>query len=292
MSQPSLWNDPTKTGPHTPPMNPLPPTNGTGTHHQKKIVSTASGRLTRHTSMEPRSDSIYDQLIDGLKVFFDKRGITRAVIGMSGNVNSALVLKIAIDALGAQNITALIMPETGVTKPEYIDHAKVLCSYLEVEMYIQTINPFITDFMLLPWKLNSEALANAKARIRSMLLYSYANTDQALVLGTSNKSDLLLGYGMQYSGPTCDIQVIGALLKTEVVALADTIGLPPEITGEDDDALELGAPYADVDKVLRNIELGANGCIEKGLPPFLVHKVFRIYEARKHKTKIGPILKI
>lgn len=242
---------------------------------------------------------IYQQILSGLKEFFDKTKFKRGVLGLSGGLDSALVLKLTADALGSENVTALIMPELGLTAQENIDHAKALCTYLKTPYHYQPINTFLMDFKMLPWKPNNLANMNVKARIRMCLLYTYANTENALVLGTSNKSELLLGYATKYGDMACDVEVIGDLLKTEAIALADYLGLPPEIvhktptaelTAGQTDEVELGAPYQEIDKVLAKIHLGLNGCIEHGMPANLVHRVFRLIEANKHKTELPYII--
>lgn len=247
------------------------------------------------------SDRTYEALTAGLKRFFEQRRFKKAVIGISGGVDSALTLKIAVDALGASSVTALILPEFGLTKQENIDHAKLLCEFLGVKWYFQPINNFLTDFAIIPWRPNNHALINTKARIRAVMLYSFANTENALVLGTSNKSEILLGYGTKYGDLAADVEVIGDLFKTEVIKLADHIGLPPEIVyktpsaelspGQTDET-ELGATYEDLDKVLMKLELGEQGCIEHGLPMALVQLVFRRVKENKHKSEMPFVLKI
>ena len=131
------------------------------------------------------------------------------------------------------------------------------------------------------------------------LLYSLANTEKALVLGTSNLSELLLGYGTKHGDLAADIEVIGELYKTEVFKLADHVGLPPEIVNKtpsaelvagQSDEEELGAPYPDLDSVLMKRELGRDGCIARGMPLALVQLVFRRMEENEHKTKMPPVI--
>ncbi|MEK9132801.1 MAG: NAD(+) synthase [Patescibacteria group bacterium] len=246
-------------------------------------------------------DEIYNVLVLGLKKYFTKNNFKRAVLGVSGGVDSALVLKIAVDALGSQNVTALIMPELGLSNPENMEHAKVLCEYFGVTVFYQPINGFLMDFSTPPWKPSALAHINTKARIRAVLLYNYANTEHALVLGTSNKSELLLGYGTKYGDLAADIEVIGELFKTDVIKLADYIGLPPEIAhkpptaelspGQTDEA-EIGATYYDLDKVLMKLDEGVTGCLDQGLPMSLVQLVFRRVEENKHKLQMPPSIKI
>lgn len=245
-------------------------------------------------------DGIYKLLVAGLRGFFKKNNFEKAVIGLSGGVDSALTLKIAVDALGQENITALIMPEAGLTKPENTEHAKLLCEFFGITYFIQPINNFTLNLLAAPWKPDILAQMNTKARVRAVLLYSYANTYKALVLGTSNKSETMLGYGTKYGDLAADVEVIADLFKTEVIALADSIGLPPEIVnktpsaelapGQTDEG-EIGATYRDMDKVLAAIELGEDGCIASALPAPLVHLVFRRIRENKHKTLLPPVIK-
>lgn len=246
-------------------------------------------------------DQIYDKIVKGLREYCAKHHFKRGGVGVSGGVDSALTLKIAADALGPENVTALIMPELGLTKQENIDHAKILCQFLGVNCYYQPINNFLTDFGIVAWKPSSRAHMNTKARIRAVLLYNFANTENALVLGTSNKSEILLGYGTKYGDLAADVEVIGELLKTEVIALAEHIGLPPEIvyktptaelSADQTDEEELGAAYKDLDQVLAKRELGEQGCIDHGLSAPLVQAVFRRMAENKHKTELPYVIRV
>lgn len=246
-------------------------------------------------------EEIYQQIIKTLGKYFKESGLSRAVIGISGGIDSALTLKLAVDALGADKVTAISMPELGVSSQENIDHAKKLCEALQVTFLSQPINNFLADFLHLSWNPNKLALNNTKARIRAVLLYNYANTSDALVLGTSNKSEILLGYGTKYGDLAADIEVIGDLYKEEVFKLSDFVGLPLEFiekkpsaelyTGQTDEG-ELGASYSELDPILKKLDLGENGLIERGMNAALVHSVLRRVEKNKHKANVPPIIKI
>lgn len=248
---------------------------------------------------KPNWDAIYQKLIKGVKEYFTENHFKRGVLGLSGGVDSALTLKIAVDALGADNVTALLMPELGITKQENIDHAKMLCEFLDVTYHYQPINGMVAEFRMAPWSPSQLASMNTKSRIRMVMLYSFANTDHALVLGTSNKSELLLGYGTKYGDLAADIEVIADLYKTEVVKLADHIGMPPEIVNKppsaelaagQTDEEEIGAPYPDLDKVLQKLDLGQAECVNRGLPIALVQLVFRRVEQNRHKTELPHMI--
>src|SRR3989338_4859822 len=146
--------------------------------------------------MDPKRTT--QKLIKGLQDYAKENGFNKAVVGLSGGIDSAVTFKLAVDALGSKNVAALIMPELGVTSDLNIRHAKQLAGYFNVKTFYQPINTIAVDFNIAPWKPNRLAQMNTKARIRAILLYSYANTEKALVLGTSNKSEALLGYGTKY----------------------------------------------------------------------------------------------
>lgn len=264
---------------------------------EKKGRAHAAPHRIIHTSAY---DEIYSNLVKNLKAYFEKQNFKRGVLGLSGGVDSSLTLKIAVDALGPANVAALIMPELGVTKQENIDHAKILCKFFNVRFYYQPINNFLTDFNIVHWKPNELAKMNTKARVRTVLLYNFANTENALVLGTSNRSELLLGYGTKFGDFAADVEVLGSLFKTDVVALADFIGLPPEIVNKtpsaelalgQTDEEELGATYKELDRILSKLDLGPQGCVEHGLPAPTVQLVFRRLQENKHKTELPFVIK-
>ncbi len=244
---------------------------------------------------------IYEQLVKGLQKYFKKSGLLRATLGVSGGVDSSLTLKLAVDALGADKITAISMPEAGVSSHKNILHAKKLSEACGVTFYSVPLNPLLVSFGHLPWKPSTLARQNLKARIRMVLLYHYANSENALVLGTSNRSEMLLGYGTKYGDFAADIEVLGDLYKDEVFALADYVGLPREIIekaptaelypGQTDES-ELGASYSELDPILKRLDLGREGLLERGINAPLVHAIFKRVENNKHKSQTPPILKI
>jgi len=246
-------------------------------------------------------EKIHKQLISGLRKYFKGSGAARAVIGISGGVDSSLTLKLGVDALGAENVTAISMPENGISSTENSIHAKTLAEAMGVEFFTVPINQFLIPFNVTPWKSTSLASQNLKARIRMALLYHYANCKNALVLGTSNKSELLLGYGTKYGDLACDIEVLGDLYKEDVFALAGFVGLPPEIINkkpsaelypDQTDEADLGGSYSEIDPILHRLDLGMDKLIEHGMNAMLVHGVFGRYEKNRHKSVAPPIIKV
>lgn len=246
-------------------------------------------------------EQIYEQIIKGIVKHFKDSKLHKAVIGVSGGVDSSLTLKLTVDALGAQKVIAVSMPELTVTNPENTNHAKVLCEALNVTYHQIPINSFLVGFAQLPWKQSVTAAANNKARIRAVILYNCANSMDGMVIGTSNKSELMLGYGTKYGDLACDIMPLGDLYKHQVIDLANHVGLPPEITQKtptaelyegQTDAEELGATYGEIDPILKRAKQGSDNLISKGMKPTLVHNIMNRIEKNKHKGQMPPIIKV
>ena len=231
---------------------------------------------------------IYKNLVKGISDYFKRNKIKEAVIGLSGGIDSALSLRLVADAIGNRNITALLMPEKGLTKLENVEDAAELCKELKTEYRIIPINRFINEFKKLrAWKQNKNAAINTKSRIRAVILYNYANTHDAIVIGTSNKTEMKLGYFTKYGDGACDIEVIGDLYKTEVWELSKYLKLPERIINKTPsaelyhghtDEQEIGERYEDIDKMLQGRKK-------------MSEKLKRFIDKNKHKTEKIPVVR-
>src|SRR3989338_2450363 len=150
----------------------------------------------------------YDALVSGIKGYFRKNKFERAVIGLSGGIDSALSAKLVADAIGKENLKALIMPVKGLSSEENIQDAVEFCTLNGIDYSLIFINNFLKEFEKLEWKQNEIAKMNIASRIRAVLLYNYANSNNALVIGTSNKTEILVGYFTKYGDGAVDIEVI------------------------------------------------------------------------------------
>ena len=234
---------------------------------------------------------IYNKITKGIKAYFKKNNYKKAVIGLSGGIDSSLSAYLVAKAVGNSNVFGILMPEIGITQKSSIDHAIKIANLIKIKYTIQPINEFLRPFNKLKWEQNKIAAMNTKARIRANILYNYANANNALVIGTSNKSEIMLGYFTKYGDGAVDIEVIGSLYKTQVYELAKFLKLPKEIIekqptaelyhGHTDEA-ELGASYKEIDKILKT----------KNFNSKLGKEIRKRIEENEHKRVAIPIIKI
>ncbi|MBI2650854.1 NAD+ synthase [Candidatus Woesearchaeota archaeon] len=245
----------------------------------------------------------YDSLISGIKEYFGKCGYKKAVIGLSGGIDSSLSAKLVADALGKENVYGLVMPLKGLSSQENINDAVELCKWIGIKYFIVYINEFLRGFESLEWKQSKIAKMNAASRVRAVILYNYANTHDALVIGTSNKTEIMLGYFTKYGDGAVDIEVIGDLFKTDERELAGFLGIPKKIINKvptaelyhgQTDEQELGVPYDELDKILKLHEKGlsAQEISKKGFDSKIVGSIFERIKNNEHKRKMPPTVKV
>jgi NAD+ synthase len=187
-----------------------------------------------------------------------KTGMNRVVVGLSGGVDSALSAMLAAEALGAQNVLAVLMPYKS-SNPDSLAHAEMVAQKSNLESLVVDITSQIDAYFDRFPDADARRRGNKMARERMTILYDHSMRWNGLVLGTSNKTELLLGYGTLYGDMASAINPLGDLYKTQVWALAKAIGVPEVIVmkvpsadlwlGQTDEG-ELGFTYREVDKLL------------------------------------------
>jgi NAD+ synthase (glutamine-hydrolysing) len=256
---------------------------------------------------------IHDALVLGIQDYFAKSGFSKAVLGLSGGVDSALVLALAVKALGKDNVLSVLMPSqysSDHSIDDSLEMVKRLGSPHKIipikdvfQGYLETLEP---HFKGLPHNIAEE---NLQARIRGTLLMAVSNKLGYILLNTSNKSEAAVGYGTLYGDMCGAIGVIGDLYKTQVYELCRYINRELEIIPEniltkapsaelrpgqkDSDSLP---DYDILDRVLFEFienELGPEEIIAKGFEETLVRRVLKMVNKAEFKRyQTPPILRI
>ncbi len=230
------------------------------------------------------------------------------VLGVSGGIDSAVVLALLVRALGPSKVVALIMPDPEVTPREDLEDALSLVESYGVEHYVIEIDRVVKAFAeTLPFFDPSHNLAtgNLRARVRMCMLYYYANRFNMLVAGTSDKSEILLGYFTKYGDGGADVLPLGDLYKTYVRQLGAWLGIPKRIVEKPSRPglwpghlaeEELGAKYEVIDAILyRYVELLMDVdeiAQEIGVDRKLVESIVRRIHLNEHKRKMPPIPRV
>ena len=232
-----------------------------------------------------------------------KVGFSKVVLGLSGGVDSALSLALAVRALGPTNVTAITMPYT-VSAKKNIDDALALAKQYKVKCITESITPQIDAYFARHPKATMLSRGNKMARERMSILFDYSSRIPALVLGTSNKTELLLGYGTQFGDLASAINPLGDLYKTQVWALSAHLALPKQIIekiptadlweGQTDEG-ELGFSYREADALLYqmvDLRLGDTELAALGFKPAFIATVRKRISFNQFKRRLPVIPKL
>lgn len=202
----------------------------------ENLMNPADIRVTNieaNLSEEYRIEMMHKALVFGTKDYFLKMGFKKAVLGLSGGIDSALTLVLAIEALGTDNVLPVLMPSQFSSDHSISDSVK-LAENLGVKWIRVDIHPMVDTFLKqlrpefdnLPEDVTEE---NIQARIRGVILMALANKKNMILLNTSNKSEAAVGYGTLYGDMNGGLSVIGDVYKTDVYALARSINQHQEV---------------------------------------------------------------
>jgi NAD+ synthase (glutamine-hydrolysing) len=278
-----------------------------------RIVDLDALQPVDNDSLPDRIALIHDALVTGIKAYFQKLNLKKAILGLSGGIDSAVVLVLAAEALGRENVRAVLLPSR-YSSQHSVDDAVALSENLGVaydiisiedafQAFEHTLQPI---FNHLPPDLTEE---NLQARIRAVILMAMSNKFGYILLNTSNKSEAAVGYGTLYGDMCGGLSVLGDVYKTDVYALARYINAEKEIIPEN---ILVKAPSAELrpgqkdsdslpeyhllDPVLYEYienRLGPAEIIAQGYDPELVKRVLRLVnlnEYKRHQTP--PILRV
>ncbi|OLB72653.1 hypothetical protein AUI06_00675 [archaeon 13_2_20CM_2_52_21] len=212
-------------------------------------------------------DETVDRIVRFLRTHSERIGARRLVVGMSGGLDSSVTAALCSKALGGKATLGFCLPEADTRSPRNMQDAEEVARKFGIRFKSLDISGLIQGAanLLHPSKKKERVIAygNLKARLRAMILYYYANTSKGLVVGTGDKSEIMLGYFTKYGDGACDIQPIADLYKSAVRDLARHMGLPrrifskpssPELWPGQIAEDELGLPYSKVDLILWRLE--------------------------------------
>jgi NAD+ synthase len=262
-----------------------------------------------HSSTAPDPLTLNLPLVQKILVGFVRNevrrtGLQRVVFGLSGGIDSTLAAYIAAEALGPENVLGVRMPYSS-SSSETMDHGQLVADRLGIHIKTLSITTQVDGYFT---QIDDEASrlrrANMMARQRMTVLYDQSADFQALVLGTSNKTELLLGYGTLHGDMASALNPIGDLYKSQIWALSEHMGVPAEIVkkpptadlwaGQTDEA-ELGFTYAEVDNLLvRMIDhrLNTDQLIAEGFAAAFIERVSRLVRTTQFKRRLPLIAKL
>ncbi|WP_336162424.1 NAD+ synthase [Fusobacterium polymorphum] len=246
---------------------------------------------------------VHNELVEFLRESFKKAGFSKAVLGLSGGIDSALVAYLLRDALGKENVLAIMMPYKS-SNPDSLNHAKLVIEDLGINSKTIEITDMIDAYFKNEKEATSLRMGNKMARERMSILFDYSSKENALVVGTSNKTEIYLGYSTQFGDSACALNPIGDLYKTNIWDLSRYLKIPNELIekkpsadlweGQTDEQ-EMGLTYKEADQVLYRM-LEENKKVEEvlaeGFNKDLVDNILRRMNRSEYKRKMPLIAKI
>ncbi|MGC9105284.1 MAG: NAD+ synthase [Thermoprotei archaeon] len=249
-------------------------------------------------------NAIADKISKWIKAYVEENGLEGAVVGVSGGVDSATTAYLVARAL--KDYYFLILPSDSTPKRDIDDALKVVNALGAQNRYsLINIDDVVSIYKAKVGTENKVVIGNVKARVRMVYLYAFAQKMNYLVVGTGDKSELMLGYFTKYGDGGVDILPIGDLYKTQVRLLAKTLGVPREIyekpsspalwvgqTAEE----ELGFKYEVADLVLYSLYergMSENDVVRTlGIDKSIVDKIKHLVKINAHKRALPPIFKL
>ncbi|WP_339015514.1 NAD+ synthase [Fusobacterium animalis] len=246
---------------------------------------------------------VHNELVEFLRENFKKAGFSKAVLGLSGGIDSALVAYLLRDALGKENVLAIMMPYKS-SNPDSLNHAKLVIEDLKINSKTIEITDMIDAYFKNEKEATSLRMGNKMARERMSILFDYSSKENALVVGTSNKTEIYLGYSTQFGDSACALNPIGDLYKTNIWDLSRYLKIPNELIekkpsadlweGQTDEQ-EMGLTYKEADQVLYRM-LEENKTVEEvlaeGFNKDLVDNIVRRMNRNEYKRRMPLIAKI
>lgn len=225
----------------------------------------------------------------------ERAGLSGAVVGLSGGLDSAVVSGLCARALGPENVLGVIMPAHSL--PQDAEDARLVAETWGIEHRVVDLSGAADALMAVLPDGPRLAQANIKPRLRMIVLYYMANSLGRAVVGTGNRSELMVGYFTKYGDSGVDLLPLAGVYKHQVYDIAQEIGVPQRIIerppsaglweGQTDED-EMGVTYADLDHVLASLASGTPADV----PPETVARVERMVRGSEHKRRLPPMFSL
>jgi NAD+ synthase len=247
-------------------------------------------------------------LADALRSFVAEElritGLSCYVVGLSGGIDSAVSAALAAGAVGAERVRALALPGP-TSSPESLAHARLVAETFAIPLEVTDLGG-AAEALAATLGARGDRLrfGNLMARLRMVALFDRARALGGLVLGTSNKSEVLLGYSTLFGDGASSVNPLGDLWKTQIYALGEHLGIPAPLLAKaptadlwpgQTDAGELGFDYRDADPVLfwhHEQGLQRDALVGAGFPPALVDGVLRAYRRNRFKWRPTVVARV
>jgi NAD+ synthase len=247
---------------------------------------------------------VSEKISSSLRAHMLENGRKTAVIGISGGTDSAVTAALCSTALGRENVLGIILPSPATAKSDIRD-AEAVISKLGIKGITINLSDALKEIegrIEKHGKMTRVEKGNLMARLRMTALYSFAHSEEGIVVGTGDKSELRLGYFTKYGDGGCDILPIGGLYKTQVREIARYLGLPKNVVEKPSSPgfwpghvaeEEIGAAYEQIDTVLWCIENGwERDKIEKLVGPSVLKLVLSAMKKSAHKRKMPDVIRV
>jgi len=253
-----------------------------------------------HQDLHLNYELVESILIAFLRNEIRKFGFRSVVLGLSGGIDSAVVCELAVRALGPENVRAILMPYR-TSSPESLDHARLMVGRLGVRSEEMPVTGIVDAFFSGREEAGRLRRGNMMARARMLTLYDVSARDGSLVLGTSNKTELLLGYGTLFGDMSSAVNPVGDLYKTQIRGLARHLGIPAILIdkqpsadlwqGQSDEE-DLGFSYEAVDRLLYMMlekRMDREAILAQGVEEPFYRKV-RVMVVRSQYKRMMPVI--
>ncbi len=245
------------------------------------------------------TQSMINQITTFLHDAITKRGFKRAIFGLSGGVDSAVVARLCTLALKAENCLALLLPSRH-SNPKNLQDALDFCTYFNLPYKLIKLESFELAYnQNLQDQATPLTYGNFCARMRMNVLYDQSQKNSSLVIGTSNKSELMLGYGTLFGDLACAINPIAPFYKTEIYKLAKLLEIPQSIIAKapsadlypnQSDEGDLGYSYEQIDKLLIRLEMLKEESIhlleKEGFDPIMTQSILKRIKTNAFKREL------